>query len=150
MARQKIAISDLRGSRSFLELNPGLSGGKKTLIPAPASPATGSKGKNRVRTAPRPKTRPEIDMASILEARLRSGEVKSYGFESLTLSIGDGTRYTPDFFTHLHTGEIQLIETKGPFIREDSLIKFKVAKKIYPCFDFQLWQLTKSGWERLI
>jgi hypothetical protein len=70
------------------------------------------------------------------------------GYEAITLEIGTGSRYTPDFFC-VFNGPAQLIilyEVKNNFIREASLVRLKVAARQYPCFVFILAQKKKGVW----
>ncbi len=132
-----------KASKSFLGLN---------------SAALGPSGKeNALQTPPSAKkrhsmTRPEHEMASQLEMMRRNNEIESWKFEGITLKLADGCRYTPDFFVVVSAIilRIRIIETKGPFIREDAMIKFRVAKEQNPWAEWQLHQRTKNGWTQIL
>lgn len=122
------------------------------------SPETKGQGTDTPETAGGAKKRKtfkssvEAEYSLILKAKLSRGEISAFDYEAITIVIGDPPiRFTPDFFVVLPDGKIQLIEVKGPFMREDSIVKFKSARKQYPCFEFQLWQRAKGGeWSQLI
>jgi hypothetical protein len=73
--------------------------------------------------------------------------------QSITLRIGNGVRYTPDFFTVGHepiedaAGNAQTLrayEVKG-FMRDDAAVKLKVAASLYPWIKFHLVSKRKGG-----
>lgn len=57
--------------------------------------------------------------------------------EGVTLKLGNGVRYTPDFFVRQKSGLIQIYETKG-FMRDDAAVKIKVAASAFPFWNFFL------------
>jgi hypothetical protein len=73
-----------------------------------------------------------------LEKWKREGIIKEWKFEAITLKLAFDTRYTPDFMVIDASDVVQFHETKGPFRREDSFIKIKVAVAEFPFFDFFL------------
>lgn len=85
----------------------------------------------------------EAAYAAQLELRKRAGEIADYRFEALTLQLADRTTLTVDFLVIKPDGLIELHETKGGFMREDSWIKLKVAATLLPWFRFVL--VRKSG-----
>lgn len=117
------------------------SGEPKAPQEAPAKP--------KLRTSPRPKTRPEVEMSAILERELKSGAISSFSFEGITLEVGDGMRYTPDFSVWENDGTLRFIEVKGGFIRRTGIQAFKAAKGKYPKAKFEMWQLDSGRWEKL-
>lgn len=70
--------------------------------------------------------------------------------QSVTLKLGNGVRYTPDFMvmadaTNEHSTpvtELTAFETKG-FMRDDAAVKLKVAASLYPQIRFHL--VTKQN-----
>ena len=89
----------------------------------------------------------EAAYMALLEARKRAGEILWYRFEGITLKLAQDTRYTPDFFVLAADGSLECHETKGPFMREDSWIKLKIATSLFP-FRFIFAQKTKNeGWQ---
>ncbi len=152
-------MSDLRSifsraSVDFMAANPCLSAQpeKKNYV----QPIQNSKKRHSM-------TKPEREMAMQLEAMRRNNEIESWKFEGVTLKLADGCRFTPDFtviiersYSH-DDNDIQIswyvtrfIETKGPFIREDSMIKFKIAREQNPWAEWQLHQRNKNGWTQII
>jgi hypothetical protein len=81
-----------------------------------------------------------------LEALKRTGEIRDWRFESLTLVLAPGLRYTPDFLvTHLD-GALELEEIKGGYIRDDAKAKYKVAPRLFPMFRWTLRQWKDGRW----
>lgn len=101
------------------------------------------------------------------EKRLRQKEVKMNGLElrfyehlkkqyagaldriypqGVTLLLGNGVRYTPDF-THINSlGRFQFFETKGSFMRDDAAVKLKVAASTFPLCQFTLVWWKDGAW----
>lgn len=75
------------------------------------------------------------------ELMLRSGsslageQARVWGFEAISLRIGHGARYTPDFFVVTQSGRIEFHEVKGHW-REAARVRIKVAAHEYPMFRF--------------
>lgn len=74
---------------------------------------------------------------TVLEPLKRAGEIAHYWFEQFTFKLAADLRYTPDFVVMLSDGELECHEIKGEFIREDALIKLKLAAQTMP-FLFKL------------
>ena len=73
------------------------------------------------------------------------------GVQSITLKIGDDCRYTPDFVTmtsNVNGMEIYAWEVKG-FMRDDALVKLKVAARMYQwiCFKLVRWNKETVSWD---
>ena len=86
-----------------------------------------------------------------LEAQRRTGDIDDYKFESVKLRISDRCFYTPDFVVERTHQRPLIIEIKGPFIREDALIKFKAAKELHHWADFEMHQRSTDGsWKRVL
>lgn len=66
-------------------------------------------------------------------------------FEAVTFRLGSDCRYTPDVFVTNATPKM-FCEVKGPYKREDAMVKLRVAAKQYPCFRWLLVERDKSGW----
>lgn len=72
--------------------------------------------------------------------------------QSITLRLGNGVRYTPDFIriidaTNEHertVSEIYAYEVKG-FMRDDAAVKLKVAASLYPWIRFHLVTKRKGA-----
>lgn len=76
------------------------------------------------------------------------GDVHS---QAITLSLGNGVRYTPDFMTVVYNGNddggtiVQFYEVKG-YMRDDAAVKIKVAAHAYSHWDFFLVTKERIGW----
>ena len=73
------------------------------------------------------------------------------GSQNITLQLGNGVRYTPDFNAFASRGDMRPMfwEVKG-FMRDDAGVKLKVAAALYPQFDFALVKKqgkTATGWK---
>lgn len=86
----------------------------------------------------------EEKYAWVLELQKRAGGILDYGFNEITLRLGDDCRYTPDFWVLPLSGIFELHEVKG-FFRDDAKVKIKVAAAKYP-FIFRLVRLEKGQW----
>ena len=73
--------------------------------------------------------------------------------QTMTLRLGNGVRYTPDFatVTHAHTvgnesaaQTLRFYEVKG-YMRDDAAVKIKVAASLFPFWHFYLVTKAKGG-----
>lgn len=65
--------------------------------------------------------------------------------QAITLRLGNGVRYTPDFASFARdSGEIVAHEVKG-YMRDDAAVKIKVAAALYPQIRFRLATKAKGG-----
>jgi len=93
----------------------------------------------------------EQQWAWLLTKEKQKGQIIDFRFEEFTLYLTEpqrGTKrvsYTPDFFVLLPDGRIRIDEIKGPFIREDSELKFKLAADKFPWFHWRMIQIDKRG-----
>jgi len=129
-----------------------------TSCPVVAGSGTSAaRGRSRHTPGPKARARPvrhepgrmnktEAAHARWLDFQIQLGEVTAYWFESVKLRLADKTWLVPDFLVMLANGTLQFEEVKGGFVREDSIIKLKVAASMYPLFRFVLCQKSKSGW----
>lgn len=90
----------------------------------------------------------EAVWAQRLELEKKAGEVECYWFESLKFRLAENTWYTPDFVVLYTDGRREIHEIKG-FLRDDAAVKFKVARELYPDYDWQMWRRKKTVWERV-
>ena len=75
----------------------------------------------------------ERDFAVLLEAKRRNGDIASWRFEPVTLTLARGSGYTPDFMVIGTDGSVEFAETKG-FWREAARVRIKVAATLFPEF----------------
>ena len=93
----------------------------------------------------------EADMARILQARQSRGEIAFWEFEAVTLHLGGGAKYTPDFLVILPSGAVQFIETKGGHIWDAAVVRFKVASEKWKILgSFEMHQKKKGSWSRIL
>jgi hypothetical protein len=91
-------------------------------------------GKARLRQDTKGPNRTEAAFDAYLRADDEQDHIKR---EGITLRIGNGVRYTPDFTSQNLEGMTCFWEVKG-FMREDAAIKVKVAASLFPFFIFYL------------
>jgi hypothetical protein len=84
--------------------------------------------------------------SEVLEVQRLAGEVLWWGFQSIKLRLADQTWYTPDFPVVLADCTLEFHEVKGGFIRDDAMVKLKVAAEDHP-FRFVLAQRRRREWE---
>lgn len=122
------------GSEAFRKLNPSLGG--KAVKPTMRQDR---KGMNKTEAA--------------FSVHLYNTTGQAPLREGLTLPLGNGVRYTPDFVvitdaTNGHEApvcEVRCYEVKG-FMRDDAAVKIKVAARLFRFFSFFLvHQLPKGG-----
>lgn len=86
------------------------------------------------------------------------GEIHRFDFESVTLAIAEGVRYTPDFVVWAADGVLELHETKAQTGKGETLIdptsrvKIRVAAEKFPEFRFKLCvkKAKKNGGDWMI
>jgi len=77
-----------------------------------------------------------------------SGDIKDFRFEPMRLILAPKTTYLPDFMVILPDGSIEIHEVKG-FMREDAVVKFKLAAHLFPFWTFIMVRKTKDGWQEI-
>lgn len=124
---------------------PALAAPDRVLVEPPArsrkvsQPTPGVMNKTEARHA---------DTLALQKAR---GEILWFAFETYRLRLAYRTTYVPDFAVMLPTNELEFHEVKGEFVRDDGLVKVKLAARLLP-HRFVLWQwLPKDGgWHRKV
>lgn len=91
-----------------------------------------------------------------------AGLIVRYRYESVTLLLADGCRYTPDFevvqfkntgnYDHCEFHEVKGTRKRksgvvGPHIEDDARVKLLTAAKLYPEFTFKLCWLDQGRWK---
>ena len=95
-------------------------------------------------------TQVERRMADVLEMRKRSGEVREWWYEALKLRVGlDQSWYIPDYLVLLTDGSLEVIEVKGKQVWEDSRVKWKAAKMLYPFMRWRFIQWCDGEWREM-
>ena len=103
-------------------------------------------------------TKPEEAYAWWLTKEKQEGRIRDWYFERMTLCLTTGRgghaarrmNYTPDFHVVMLGGQIRCVEIKGPYIREDSVIKFKMAAELFPDFEWQMIQIRGDGTAKVL
>ena len=80
-----------------------------------------------------------------LENLRHCGHVLAWKFEALTFRLAYRCHYTPDFLV-VTPVEIQIHEVKGGYVREDGLVKWKMAAELHPEFRFYLCRYMEGVW----
>lgn len=86
----------------------------------------------------------------ILEGLKRTGIVRRWEFQGIRLKLADGAWYRPDFLLWKCDDTMECIETKGGFIREAALVRYKVARGQYPIFRFRMLQYKEKTWSEIL
>lgn len=75
---------------------------------------------------------------------LRKMRPQWIGVKCITLNLGDKCKFTPDFWA-LDAEGLRAIDTKGKHVWEDSIIKMKMAARLFPFIRFVKAQRIKRG-----
>lgn len=86
-----------------------------------------AKGMNKTETA----------YAQKLELLYKANEIVGWKFEPITFRLAPKTTYTPDFIV-VTSEHVELHEIKGSFVRDDAMVKFKVAAEMFPYFRWEM------------
>ena len=103
-----------------------------------ATPTVVSTGKKRLRQSSTGLNKTEAAFLEHLRATHPGAQIHS---QAITLKLGNGVRYTPDFVIPPH---VAAYECKG-FMRDDAAVKVKVAASLYPWITFFLVSKRKGG-----
>jgi len=89
--------------------------------------------------------------AWFLEVEKRQGKILEWNYEQIRFQLTTPTKgtkvvtYTPDFLIVLPDGFMRIDEVKGPFVREDSEVKWKLAADLFPWFEWRMVQLKRGS-----
>lgn len=86
-----------------------------------------------------------------------AGEIARYSYEAITLTLAhnvtgkrNGTTYTPDFFVvwpdHMEFKEVKARRGNWSSMRDDALVKLKIAAEQFPMFKFTLVEYERGQW----
>jgi hypothetical protein len=90
----------------------------------------------------------ERAFAETLEAARARGNCLRWWREPLRVRLAGKCFYTPDFVVQWTVGTLWVVEVKGPYAREDSIIKLKTAASMYPCFNWLIVRRDgRHGWD---
>lgn len=102
----------------------------------------------RVRQRGGPKMN-KLEEAFLLQLRAMYPKAKIY-VQAFALRIANGAVYWPDFVVIEDLGDgcsrSHVFETKGPLMRDDSVVKLKVAASLFPHLSFVLaWRASRTS-----
>jgi hypothetical protein len=83
-------------------------------------------------------------------AIMRARGYQKIRIQSHTIRLGDACRLTPDFSYVRDDGALVFFEIKGGFIREDSIIKLRIAAREYNEYVFVLAQRKRGTWTETV
>ena len=87
----------------------------------------------------------EAEYAQRLELLKCAGEIMDYLYEPLTVNIGVGAKYKPDFLV-VFAGHFEFHEVKG-YRRTAGIVRLRCAAKLLPYFKFVLVEKDKGSWK---
>lgn len=137
----------------------GLAGIVRPVIETPPAPVASDPRRSVAGfSAPRKRkamNKTETAFAAILEARKLAGEISDWFYEGITLRLPDGMTLTPDFAVWMKNDDDlfvwHLMETKGAWIEEDALVKFRAFRHAFNAqFEWELWQQVKWQWKKIL
>jgi hypothetical protein len=115
---------------------------------SPMRKVSGSNINPRLAPSPHFRSKWEEQMAYELTLEKRALLIKDFGYETMTLKLAKGKRYTPDFIIEHVNGRIECLEIKGHHKNlRDSLTHVKWAAQKHPWFRFTIKRRTGRGWE---
>lgn len=82
--------------------------------------------------------------AAYLEQQRMLRIVYGWAYEPVKFKLANRTFYTPDFGVWYQDGKVEMIEIKGPVLRDDAAVKFKVARAMYPMMSWRMLKRVKG------
>lgn len=89
----------------------------------------------------------ERQYAEYLQVLLQAGKIDWWDYEAVSLSLGQGVTYKPDFLV-IRNNTVEFHEVKGRR-REAGMVRFRVARSLYPFFRWIMVSNSKDGWKEL-
>lgn len=117
----------------------------KVAAPPRVDAATESSPRKAAAPASPYRSKWEAERADWWEQHKRGGIIRDWRYEPLRLRLADGAYYKPDFLVVHEDGSMSLEEVKG-FWREAALVRFKVARELYPMFTFNAVTKRDHRW----
>jgi len=81
----------------------------------------------------------------VLNPYLWAKKILSWQFEGMGFRMADRTFYYPDFLV-VFPDRFEIHEVKGRPPTDDSLVKFKTCRELFPWFVWRMKQLKKGEW----
>ena len=92
----------------------------------------------------------EARYAAELEYMEQAGEIVAWRFEPINFRLAKKTFYRPDFMVVRQHVPLEFVEIKGGFVRDDAAVKYKLARELFPWFEWKCLQKTKEGWRAIL
>jgi hypothetical protein len=115
----------------------------KGLVKGPCLVTTKPDAKTKQAKARKPPKSPMNKLEQDYQSTFLVGQ--PHGFEEITLALGGGARYTPDFWTLGDDDVLEFHEIKGHW-REAAKVRIKVASAKYPQFRFRAFRRVEKVW----
>lgn len=128
--------------KSLTKLDKAIDSGAIASPCNPDSQTSPRKPKPRLRQSQRPLMN---GLESEWHGTVMCSEAKHVRAQSLTFRLANGLRFTPDT-TYQLNGQPCADEVKGPYAREDSTIKLKMAANLYPEWRWRLVYKRDGQW----
>lgn len=100
----------------------------------------------RVRRVPGKMNKTERAYADQLDLAVHAGQIRGWLYEPLSFRLADRTSYCPDFLVFELDDSLTVTEVKGGFMRDDGIVKLKVAAELYPWIRWRLAQYKNRTW----
>ena len=145
----------------------GKGGGGSKASPPPSKPAldlTPGKEEEAInlwikahRTEPEYRTKTEARFRRMIIKAWETDGHEDHGrcawwtYEPFKIILGPNTTYKVDFLVVFEDRHCIACEVKGGYIRDVGRTKYKIASRIFPVFELQMWQQNskKSPWKRV-
>ncbi len=140
IVRQKYPLSDTVARLSGQSINPK---GK------PAEILTGPVSGNVVGVSTDEAKLNKLERAYL--SYLRALDFPWIGIQNVTFKLAHDCRLTVDFVVLDAEGKMAFVDVKGPHVWEDSIIKLRVAARLFPFWIFKIAKRNTFGlWEETI
>jgi len=103
----------------------------------------------KTQRGPRKRSAGELRYEEFLTAMQLVGKVQFIESEAWKIVLADRTTYRPDFFVVLADGTPCMVEIKGFWTWDDSRVKFKVAREMFPCYRWLCLEYKAGKWRIL-
>lgn len=98
-----------------------------------------------LRAADRFRSKWDRERNDYLETMMFARRLRRFRYEPMRLRLADGSWYKPDFLVEHNDGRLELEEVKG-YRREAAIVRFKVARELYPMFTFTMITKRNGQW----
>lgn len=136
--RKTWAVKDIEAM--VVSVPQSMAHGSESMTHPPTFRVPDVRPKRRLRQDTKGPNKLELEFEEFLRGEWKDAVVLA---QAVTLKLGNGVRYTPDFVVVIQNAkrvpamQVLAFETKG-FMREDAAVKIKVAAHQYPWMKFNL------------